>query len=106
MKFMFVVIAIENVAKIQEFASEDGTRYRVPPKDIESVLMPHRLIMDGTILTLEGGTLGEVGAWLDIEGRKEFWTASRETAEAAAATVVEFAQTAPTSIFRDFGHCM
>lgn len=91
MRFMFAVILKGREATVHEFGSEDGINFRA--KRGTSPPHPLRKINNGVVLTqLRNAVSCPIGVWSDVDRHQEFWTASREVADAVALTATRFAK--------------
>lgn len=99
MKTLFAVTYVSNAVSIVEFASEDGKRYQAPTKDWVKVSEPKRVVLwgqirsagqvpwnVGSVSTANLELQGNLNEWFVVKGVYEYWTESREVAEAVAQT--------------------
>lgn len=88
MQKLFVVSFVSGKSHLVECASEDGKCFRAPTADWAHLAEPVRTIVDGMVSSaMNGAQHGRVDRWLRVQGVYEFWTASREVADAVVQTV-------------------
>jgi len=92
MKQLFVVTCVRGNVSEHMYMSEDGENFQIMAKDAmhhdwSSVSHPKRFVK-GAIVALpgSGGPQGQLGEWFVAGGVYEYWTPSREIAEAVAKT--------------------
>lgn len=87
MKILFAVTYVSGSVSTVPYVSEDNENFKATTEFWAKVSEPKRVIKGGQVGTNQGKVDGHFGEWFLAKGVYEFWTESREVANAVAATM-------------------
>ncbi|MFA5185995.1 MAG: hypothetical protein WC551_05885 [Patescibacteria group bacterium] len=87
MKILFAVTYVSSTVSTVPYVSEDGENFKATTEHWAKVSEPKRFVKGGQVGTQQGKVDGCLDEWFLAKGVYEFWTESREVANAVAATI-------------------
>ncbi|MDQ7815211.1 MAG: hypothetical protein RDU25_05410 [Patescibacteria group bacterium] len=86
---MYSVTLSPGSARLVSFKTDDGVHYKAQTQNHVGLGAVERIVRGNGVFTVFGDVqLGRTGRWFSLFGGiQEFWTASREVAEAVLATL-------------------